>query len=153
MAHIPYGYKIANGRAVIISEEADRIRSLYNSFLQGLSIEAAGKKTGIPLSKSAVGKILMNPVYLGDNYYPQVVEESLYRNVQNEKKASLSYEEGQLANILDFIHSHELNGCFVPETDYCEEEIMLLLEQARVLEQGYVVSFKVGKTIEVYEDT
>ena len=64
----------------------------------------------------------------------------------NTKKASLSYEEGQLANILDFIHSHELNGCFVPETDYCEEEIMLLLEQVRVLEQGYVVSFKVGKT-------
>lgn len=30
---------------------------------------------------------------------------------------------------------------------------MLLLEQVRVLDQGYVVSFKVGKTIEVYEDT
>lgn len=39
---------------------------------------AGGKKAGIPLSRSAVGKILMNPVYLGDNYYPQVVEESLY---------------------------------------------------------------------------
>ncbi len=75
------------------------------------------------------------------------------KQLLNEKKASLSYEEGQLANILYFIHSHEINGCFVPETDYREEEIMLLLEQVRVLEQGYVVSFKVGKTIEVYEDT
>ena len=42
MAHIPYGYKIKNGCAVIISEEADRIHLLYNAFLQGLSIDAAG---------------------------------------------------------------------------------------------------------------
>ena len=67
----------------------------------------------------------------------------------NEKKASFSYEEGQLANILDFIRSHEINGCFIPETDYREEEIMLLLDQVQVLEQGYVISFKVGKSIEV----
>ena len=67
----------------------------------------------------------------------------------NEKKASFSYKEGQLANILDFIRSHEINGCFIPETDYREEEIMLLLDQVQVLEQGYVISFKVGKTIEV----
>ena len=59
------------------------------------------------------------------------------------------YEEGRLANMLDFIRSHELNGCFVPETDFHEEEIMLLLEQVQVLEHGYVISFKVGKTIEV----
>ena len=85
MAHIPYGYKIENGRAVIISKEADRIHLLYNAFLQGLSIDAAGKKAGIPLSRSAVGKILSNPVYLGDDYYPQVIEESLYRKVQLER--------------------------------------------------------------------
>ena len=85
MAHIPYGYKIENGCAVIISEEADRIRSLYNAFMQGLSIEASGKKAGIPLSRSAVGKVLSNPVYLGDGYYPQMVEESLYRKVQIER--------------------------------------------------------------------
>lgn len=85
MAHIPYGYKIENGCAVIISEEADRIHLLYNAFLQGLSIDVAGKKAGIPLSRSAVGKILSNPVYLGDGYYPQVVEESLYRRVQLER--------------------------------------------------------------------
>ena len=63
------------------------------------------------------------------------------------------YEEGQLANMLDFIRSHELNGCFVPETDFREEEIMLLLERVRVLEKGYAVSFKVGRTIEVHVDT
>jgi hypothetical protein len=70
------------------------------------------------------------------------------RNI-NEKKASMVYEEGQLANMMDFIRSHEINGCFVPETDFREEEIMLLLERVRVLEKGYAVSFKVGRTIEV----
>ena len=62
------------------------------------------------------------------------------------------YEEGQLANMLDFIRSREINGCFIPETDYREEEIMLLLDQVQVLEQGYVISFKVGKSIEVQAD-
>ena len=85
MAHIPYGYKIQNGRAVIISEEAVRIRSLYHAFLEGLSIDSAGKKTGIPLSRSAVGKILSNRVYLGDGYYPPLIEESLYKRVQEER--------------------------------------------------------------------
>ena len=114
MAHIPYGYKIENGRAVIISEEADRIRSLYTTFLQGLSIDAAGKKTGIPLSRSAVGKILSNPVYLGDGYYPQVVEESLYRKVQIERtgrsNSSLSARKSSVSPVIQFQTSFRLKN-------------------------------------------
>lgn len=114
MAHIPYGYKIENGRAVIISEEADRIRSLYTTFLQGLSIDAAGKKTGIPLSRSAVGKILSNPVYLGDGYYPQVVEESLYRKVQIERtgrsNSSLSARRSSVSPVIQFQTSFRLKN-------------------------------------------
>lgn len=75
------------------------------------------------------------------------------RQSLNEKKADLAYEEGQLANTLGFIRSHEINGCFVPETVFHEDEIMLLLEQVQVLEQGYVISFKVGKVIELLEIT
>lgn len=114
MAHIPYGYKIENGRAVIISEEADRIHSLYNTFLQGLSIDAAGRKTGIPLSRSAVGKILMNPVYLGDGYYPQVVEESLFREVQTERARRSSINnparESYASPVIQFQTSFRLNN-------------------------------------------
>lgn len=75
------------------------------------------------------------------------------RQSLNEKKADLVYEECQLANTLGFIRSHEINGCFVPETVFHEDEIMLLLEQVLVLEQGYVISFKVGKVIELLEIT
>ena len=75
------------------------------------------------------------------------------RQSLNEKKADLAYEEGQLANTLGFIRSHEIIGCFVPETVFHEDEIMLLLEQVQVLEQGYVISFKVGKVIELLEIT
>ena len=72
------------------------------------------------------------------------------KQLLNEKRASLAYEERQLANILDFIKSHEINGCFIPETKYREEDIMLLLEQVRVLEKGYVISFKIGKKTELH---
>ena len=72
------------------------------------------------------------------------------KQLLNEKRASLAYEERQLANILDFIKSHEINGCFIPEKEYREEDIMLLLEQVRVLEKGYVISFKIGKKTELH---
>lgn len=80
---------------------------------------------------------------------------SLKRDKQllSEKKASLAYEERQLANILDFINSHEINGCFIPESAFREEDIMLLLEKVRVLEKGYVISLKVGRVIDLLEIT
>lgn len=90
MAHIPYGYKIERGLAIVIDEQAVRIRSLYHAFLEGLSIDAAGKQAGIPLSRSAIGKILANPVYLGDGYYPQLIEETLFDKVQEERAARAS---------------------------------------------------------------
>ena len=76
-----------------------------------------------------------------------------YKKQLNEKKASLAYEERQLANILSFIESHEKHGVFLPETNFCEEEIMLLLEQVRVMKHGYVVSFKAGRVIEVIKSS
>lgn len=90
MAHIPYGYQIRNGQAVIVEDQASQIRSLYHTFLRGLSISSAGKEAGIPLSRTAIGKILSNRVYLGDGYYPQIIEESLFDRVQAERTDRLS---------------------------------------------------------------
>ena len=90
MAHIPYGYQIKNGQAIIIEDQAEQIRSLYHAFLKGLSIDLAGKEAGIPLSRTAVGKILANRVYLGDEYYQKIIEGSLFERVQTERAGRLS---------------------------------------------------------------
>ena len=65
MAHIPYGYRIERGKAVIVPEEAERIRTFLNAYLDGFSIKNAGAEAEIPLSKSALRKLLGNEVYLG----------------------------------------------------------------------------------------
>jgi hypothetical protein len=131
------GYtKDSSGNLIVVQEEADIVRRIFREFLPGKST----RKIALDLTRDGI------PTASGHGKWHDSTIRSMLRN---EKKASLSYEEGRLANILDFIRSHEINGCFIPETDYREEEIMLLLDQVQVLEQGYVISFKVGKTIEV----
>lgn len=82
MAYIPYGYRIRNGKAVIDEEEKEKLISLFEAYINGLSIENSGKTAGIPLSKRSIGNILKNPVYLGDSYYPQIISSSLFSEAQ-----------------------------------------------------------------------
>ena len=38
--YIPYGYTMRNGRTVISGEEAEVIREIFNSYLNGASLKA-----------------------------------------------------------------------------------------------------------------
>lgn len=51
MRTIPYGYKILNGKAEIIEEEAKQLQSLYASYLKGLSLTNAAKEANIARSE------------------------------------------------------------------------------------------------------
>ena len=35
--HLPYGYKIENGSAVVREEEAEQLRKMYEGYLGGVS--------------------------------------------------------------------------------------------------------------------
>lgn len=74
MAHIPYGYRIVNGKAVVDDEAASKLRDFFDLYLSGLSIDKAKEQAGIPMSRSAVRKMLENEVYLGDDYYPAILD-------------------------------------------------------------------------------
>lgn len=84
MAHIPYGYRIIDGKAVIVPDDAGNIQSFFQNYLSGQSIESAG--CDIPLGRTALGKILKNPVYLGDAYYPQIIDKETFDAVQVERQ-------------------------------------------------------------------
>lgn len=82
MTHTPYGYKIVNGQAVIDEPVADKVRNLYAEFLACGSMRAAAIKSGIEKTHSVIGRILKNEVYLGDDYYPKIIDDEIFQRVQ-----------------------------------------------------------------------
>lgn len=87
MASIPYGYRIENGRPVIIPEEAAKIRIFLLSYLAGNAIEAAGQAADIPLCRQALTRILRDSLYAGKQNYPAILPES------QQKKAADAWEK------------------------------------------------------------
>ncbi len=82
MTHTPYGYKIENGQAVIDEPVADKVRQLFIEFLDCGSMRAAAVKVGIEKTHSVIGRLLKNKVYLGDEYYPQLIDEEIFNKAQ-----------------------------------------------------------------------
>ena len=85
MAHIPYGYKIEKGIAVIDEEKAEKIRNLYKGYLSGHSLSIAAKTAGIDVYHGTAGSMLRNKYYLGDEYYPAIIDEETYEKAENER--------------------------------------------------------------------
>ncbi|MBR2553971.1 MAG: recombinase [Aeriscardovia sp.] len=83
MAHIPYGYIISEGKAQIDPGCAEKLMQFFKNYLGGLSIEDAG--CDIPLGRTSLGKMLKNPVYLGDDYYPQIIDAEIFEAAQAER--------------------------------------------------------------------
>ena len=84
MRQIPYGYRIENGAAVIDEPAAERIRSLYKNYLSGMALANAAKEAGIEVTHSMVKRMLANTHYLGDDFYPALVDEETYNAAQEE---------------------------------------------------------------------
>lgn len=85
MGHTPYGYIIENGKAVIDEEKANKVRKLYQGYLQGLSLSVAAKESGIDTFHGTAGKMLRNKRYLGDNYYPAIIDKETFEKAEEER--------------------------------------------------------------------
>ena len=59
MAHMPYGYRIENGIAVIDEEKAEKVRNLYKGYLSGLSLTVAAKTAGIDAYHGTAGRMVL----------------------------------------------------------------------------------------------
>ncbi|MDD4495973.1 MAG: recombinase [Eubacteriales bacterium] len=85
MSHTPFGYQIKNGKAVIDNEAAERIKTLFHSYLSGDSLATAAKKANIKAFHSGIGRILRNTRYLGDEYYPAIIDEDTFAATEAER--------------------------------------------------------------------
>ena len=74
MSHTPYGYVIRDGAAYIDEEKAKRVRKLFDGYISGLALQPAAEKAGLYLFHGSVGRMLRNKRYLGDGYYPPIID-------------------------------------------------------------------------------
>jgi hypothetical protein len=86
MGHIPYGYKIENGKAAVDEEKAKQIRTIYREYLSGLSLTDAAKASGMQLCHTSVKRIMQNQHYLGDEYYPAIIDPETFQRAFSEQQ-------------------------------------------------------------------
>ena len=61
MTHIPYGYSIVDGKAVIDEEQAAKVRMIFSDYLSGMSLAAVAAKNGLKMPTAGL-----------DNYFATV---------------------------------------------------------------------------------
>ncbi len=84
MGHTPYGYRIENGIAVIDAAAAGKLRKLYENYLSGMSLQTAAKEAGIDAYHCTAKRLLMTRHYLGDDFYPAIIDGVTFNQAQDE---------------------------------------------------------------------
>jgi hypothetical protein len=85
MSHTPYGYRIENGNAVLDIVAAEKIKAIFLAYLSGDSLATAAQKAGILTSHAVIGKMLRNQHYLGDEYYPAIIDPDIFEAAETER--------------------------------------------------------------------
>ena len=93
--HIPLGYRIQNGNAVIEPVSAAAIRTIFTDYRKGKSTYQIAKELteqGVFNANhepkwyhGGVGRVLENRKYLGDDFYPTIIEAELFDAVQERR--------------------------------------------------------------------
>ena len=86
MKHTPYGYDIVGGTAVINEEQAAAIRQTCENYLSGMSMTQAALTAGINMKHSGVKRLMLNPRYLGDDFYPAILTPEIAQAVETERR-------------------------------------------------------------------
>jgi len=85
MSHVPYGYRIENGKAVIDEEKAEKVKKLYKAYLSGLAYVPAAEAAGLKLYHTGAKKMMQNKHYLGDDYYPGIIDNETFEAAEAER--------------------------------------------------------------------
>ena len=110
MNHIPFRYIIKNGKAIIEEKAATQLRDLFQLYLSGLSLADAAEKAGIKRCHASISRILTNKRYLGDDFYPQIINEEMIKQVETEKL--------RRAQMLGRIREREIPKSVIPKLRY-----------------------------------
>ncbi|HEM2695141.1 recombinase family protein [Streptococcus pluranimalium] len=85
MKHLPKGYKIENGKIIVSKEEALKIQSLFEKYLEGFNLVKAAETVGIKGSHGTISRILENEKYIGALNYPPIISKEIFEKVQTRR--------------------------------------------------------------------
>ena len=108
-AHIPYGYRIVNGKAVVDEVQAEQVRSFFEEYISGKALKVAAENVGLKIFHGSAGRMLRNTHYLGDDYYPAIIDQELFDKAEEERQSRAS----QLGRV------RELKGKEMPTVPLC----------------------------------
>ena len=81
-----YGYKIVDGKAVVDEPAQMKIQLLFQNYLAGMSLSKAANEAGIHIPHGMVAKMLSNQHYLGDSFYPQIIDKNTFEKAAMERQ-------------------------------------------------------------------
>lgn len=94
---IPYGYTMRDGHTVIQHDEADIIRYIFQSYINGASLKEIAEeltRQKVPYTektdawdKARIARIIENPKYIGSDEYDPIIDECLYDEAVATKSA------------------------------------------------------------------
>lgn len=85
MLHTPIGYDIVNGMAVINETDAAKVRKICENYLSGMGFVQSAADVGIVMKHSGVKRLIQNPRYLGDDFYPAILTKEIVDAVEAER--------------------------------------------------------------------
>ena len=91
MPHNPYGYRIVDGKAEIDEEQAMKVRDLFENYISGMGLKAAAEKAGLPIYHGSAGRMLRNTHYLGDEYYPAIIDKETFDKAEERRQETAKY--------------------------------------------------------------
>lgn len=114
--HLPIGYKLVDGKINMDFEKSDTVEKIYKDYVNGKSMIAIAKEltknntlnanNRTNWTHGAIGKILQNTKYIGDELYPQLVSNEMFSKVQ-EKRTLKAVHLGRTAQ-LNSIGNHSI---------------------------------------------
>lgn len=94
--HMPIGYKMVEGKIQLDEEKAKNVKNIFIDYLEGKSLLAIAKQLKekkIPNANNrtnwthgAVGRILENTRYMGDDFYPPLIAKEVFDKIQKKRK-------------------------------------------------------------------
>lgn len=84
MEHIPYGYRIENGKAAVDETAAGQVRRLFENYLSGDSLKKAAENAGITGNQGTIKLMLQNRRYFRDDFYPPIISDKMFNAAAEE---------------------------------------------------------------------